>query len=285
VPERQRVERGGNAYLFMPAVARDRAGMKLVSVVPGNAQRDLPVTIGLMVLMSTATGEPLAVLDAGVLTAIRTGAVGALGLRYMTPPDSASLGIVGCGVQGAWQAIAATAVRPMRQVFAVKRSAARFDAFVETVKRHAPAVSIVPCADARELLGRTQIVITATTSPEPVLPDEPALLQGKHFVSVGSYRQSMQELPDSVFRLAGELAIDSDACRNEVGDVVNPVREGLLKSADVYPVAELVLGRRKVDSSRTTAYKTAGNALFDLYVAAALFETARRRGAGIRVAL
>jgi ornithine cyclodeaminase len=285
VPERHRVEQAGNAFLFMPVVGREMAGMKLVSVVPENLKRNLPVTIGLMVLISAESGEPLAVLNAGTLTALRTGAVGALGVKYMTPPDATSVGIVGCGVQGTWQAIAACAVRPIKQVFAVKRSAARFDTFAATVRRHAPGVTIVPCADARELLGRTQIVITATISPDPVVPDEPALLEGRHFISVGSYRQSMQELPDSVYRLAGELAIDSEAARFEVGDSVNPVAKGILTSANIYPVSELVAGRRRVDTSRTTAYKTAGNAMFDLFVAEALFGAARRRGAGIEFEL
>jgi ornithine cyclodeaminase len=285
VPERHRVERAGSAFLFMPAVGREMAGMKLVSVVPGNVKRNLPVTIGLMVLISAQSGEPLAVLNAGTLTALRTGAVGALGVKYMTPPDSSSLGIVGCGVQGTWQAIAACAVRSIKQVFAVKRSAASFDVFAATVRRHAPGVTIVPCADARELLSRTRIVITATTSPEPVVPDELALLEGRHFISVGSYRQSMQELPDSVYRLAGELAIDSEAARFEVGDSVNPVAKGILRDADIYPVAELVLGRRTVDPSRTSVYKTAGNAMFDLYVAEALFRAAQRRGAGTEFTL
>ena len=285
VPQRHHIDWQGNTFLVMAAVGMNAAGVKLVSVIPGNAARSLPVTNGLMVLTSAATGVPLAVMNAATLTAIRTGAVGALGVKYMTPEDSRTIGIIGCGVQGTWQAICACAVRPVTQVYAIARSAAGFEGFGATVARHVPGVSVVPCAGAQELLALTDIVIAATTSVEPVLPDDPALLKGKHFISVGSYRKDMQELPDSVYRLAGEVAIDSEGARHEVGDIINSVQNGTLKSSDVYTVTELVTGRRTVDVKRTTAYKTAGSALFDLYVAEALFDAAQRRGVGTQVSL
>src|SRR5882672_5619237 len=145
VPQRHHIEWQGNTFLAMPAVGGAVAGVKLVSVVPENARRNLPVTIGVMMLTSAQTGEPLALLNAATLTAIRTGAVGALGLRYTTPDAADSVGIIGCGVQGTWQAISACAVRPIRRVFALRRSAAGFDSFCQVLKRHVPAVEIVPC--------------------------------------------------------------------------------------------------------------------------------------------
>jgi ornithine cyclodeaminase len=285
VPQRQHIEWQGSTFLSMPAVGMRSVGVKLVSVVPGNAERSLPVTNGLMLINSAETGVPLAVMNAATLTAIRTGAVGAVGVKYMTPQDSASVGIIGCGVQGTWQAISACAVRPIGEVFAIRRSPQNFERFARLVRRQVPAVTVVPCRDADELLKRTDIVIAATTASEPVLPDDPARLEGKHFISVGSYRKNMQEFPDSVYRLAGALAIDSEDARHEVGDVVNIVQKGILRSSDVFAIADLVLGRRSVDVRRTTAYKTAGNALFDLFVAEAMFEAATLRGVGTEVAL
>lgn len=285
VPQRHHIERAGNTFLAMPAVSDTAAGVKFVAVVPGNAARELPVTIGVMLLTSAETGVPLALLNAGALTAIRTGAVGALGVKYMTPAGTDSVGIIGCGVQGTWQAIAACAVRPIRRVFALRRTAATFERFASTVRRHVPAVEVIACNDARELLAKTSVVIAATTSQVPVLPDEPALLDGKHFISVGSYRRAMQELPDSVYRLAGALAIDSEGARSEVGDILNVIAGGILKPADIFPVVDLVLGRRALDVHRTTAYKTAGNALFDLAVAEMLVARARRDQVGVEVSL
>ena len=284
-PRRQHIEWNGNAFLTMPAVAPDLIGAKLVCVVPGNATRNLPVTNGVMVLADGATGEPLAVLNAAALTALRTGAVGALGVKHMTPPDTGTLGIIGCGVQGAWQAISAAAVRPIREIFCVRRSAANYERFVATIGAEAPQLRITPCVDARELLEQTSLVIAATTSTQPVLPDDATLLAGRHFISIGSFRPTMQELPDAVYRLTAHIVIDSEAAREEVGDVIAPLEKGLVTSDNVFTIGQLISRQRTIDVSGTTAYKSVGMALYDLHVARALYAEATRRHVGREVAL
>jgi ornithine cyclodeaminase len=285
VPQRQHIKWPHGTLLTMPAIGAGALAVKLVSVVPGNAARALPVTNGLMILSDGATGLPLAIMDAAALTAIRTGAVGALGVKHVTPATSASLGVVGAGVQGAWQAISACAVRPIRTVFATERSPAAFGRFRATLAAHVPAVDVVACESAGEVLARTDVIVTATTSAEPVIPDDPGLLRGKHFIAIGSYERHMCELPDAVFRLAGHLVLDSDFARHEVGEAVRPVERGILGEADLFTIAELASGRRRIDVARTTVYKSAGMALYDLHVAKAVYEAARRRGVGQEVSL
>lgn len=283
--QRQRVEWSGNTLLIMPAVANDGVGIKLVSIVPSNSVRGLPVTGGLMVLADGGSGEPLAIMNAAVLTARRTGAVGALGVKCMTPPDTSSVGIIGCGVQGTWQAIFACAVRPIRQVFCMCRSAVTFEKFTSTLRRHVPLVSVTPCRDVLELLSRTELIITATTSAQPVLPDDASLLEGKHFISVGSFQPAMQELPDTVYRLAGQVAVDSEAARVEVGDLIGPVNRGILKPSDIFLIGQLLAGERAVNIAATTAYKSVGMALYDLFAAQAFYQAAVSRNIGQRVVL
>ena len=285
VPKRQHIQWPGGTLLTMPAIGAGAMAVKLVSVVPGNAARALPVTNGLLILSDAGTGLPLAMLDAAALTAMRTGAVGALGVKYLTPDDVTSIGVVGTGVQGAWQAIAACAVRPIARVFALKRSAASWTAFAARLAERAPQVTLVPCVSVAELLSRTTVIVTATTSIEPVLPDDASLLEGRHFIAVGSYERHMRELPADVFRLAGHLVLDSEFARHEVGEAVYPVEHGILAPADVFPIGELLAGRRTLSATRTTAYKSAGMALYDLYVARAVYEAARRRGVGQEVAI
>ena len=173
-------------------------GIKCVAVVPSNAQRDLPVTRGAMLLLRTETSEPLALLDAAALTCQRTGAVGSLGVKYMTPADIDSVGIVGVGVQGLWQAIFTCAVRPIRTIFYVTRKDEAAVHFEAELASRISGVKCVRCADARELVERTRLIITATTAVSPVLPDDAELLQGRHFIGIGSYKPNQQELPTSV---------------------------------------------------------------------------------------
>lgn len=285
VPERQHVRWAHGTLLMMPAIGAGAMAVKLVSVVPANAARELPVTNGLLILADAATGLPLAIVDASSVTALRTGAVGALGVKYTTPAATASIGIVGAGVQGAWQAIAACAVRPIRAVFVVRRTAAGLERFRATLGAHVPGVRVVACESAPEVLARTAVIVTATTSADPVLPDDATLLAGRHFIAIGSYERHMRELPDAVFRLAGHLVLDSEFARHEVGEAVRPVQQGILADADLFTIGELASGRRTLDVAATTAYKSAGMALYDLYVAKALYEAARRRGVGQEVVL
>lgn len=284
-PARLHLHWDDHTLLAMPAATKSAAAVKVVSVVPSNASRNLPVTTGAMLLSDGTTGAPLAIMNAGALTAQRTGAVGALGVKYLTPPDTRSAGIIGCGIQGIWQAICACAVRPITELFVYGRSMSGFERFSSIVSRHTRDVRITVCRSARELLERTSLVIAATTSAEPVLPDEPELLDHKHFISVGSFRPTMQELPDSVYRLAGQLAVDSEHALHEVGDVINPVQAGLLRKTDVFSIGECVLGTRVVDVSRTTAYKTVGAAMYDLFVAEVFYRAAKARGVGLEVVL
>jgi ornithine cyclodeaminase/alanine dehydrogenase-like protein (mu-crystallin family) len=284
-PKRLHTEGEGSTYLTMPSFGDEFVGVKLVSVIPANATRGLPVTGGIMILIERQTGSPLAFMDAATLTAQRTGAVGALGVKYLSPQNTSSLGIVGCGVQGTWQAIYACAVRPIREVVAFCRSASSFERFATTVHSHVPHVHLTHCATIHELLERAETVIAATPSNVPVLPDEPKLLEGRHFISIGSFKPTMQELPDSVYRLAGFLAVDSEHAVEEVGDVINPLKLGILNERDVFSIGDCVAGRRVIDTASTTAYKSVGSAIYDLFVADALYRAAKLQGMGTEVSI
>lgn len=83
-----------------------------------------------------------------------------------------------------------------------------------------------------------------------------------------------------MYKLSRELVIDSVAAYHEVGDVMRPIERGLLKEADIFHIAELVVGRRTIDVSRTTAYKSVGMALYDVYVADAFYQAAEQRNIG-----
>jgi ornithine cyclodeaminase/alanine dehydrogenase-like protein (mu-crystallin family) len=279
---RQHLDLSGGTLLIMPALSPQAVGVKFVSIVPSNSGRRLPVTSGTMLLSDGATGLPLCIMNAENLTALRTGAVGALSIQLMTPPALASAGVVGCGIQGAWQTIFACAVRPIEEIFYCARSPESERRFIQTVRRHLPNIHLTACADATALLNSTSIVITATTSASPVLPDVPALLRDKHYISVGSFKPTMQELPSSVYRLSTNLAIDSDAAREEVGDVINPLREGLISTDDIVHIAELLSGRRSIDIEQTTVFKSVGLAIYDLFVAQALYKHAVERNVGLQ---
>jgi ornithine cyclodeaminase/alanine dehydrogenase-like protein (mu-crystallin family) len=83
-------------------------------------------------------------------------------------------------------------------------------------------------------------------------------LRDKHFISVGSFKPSMQELPDSVYALAQQVVADSDAAQKETGDLSGPLSLGLVIPENVLHIAELVIGKRAIDTTRTTVFKSVG---------------------------
>ncbi len=279
-PQRIHIDYGNNSMLCMPAISTDYLSTKLVAVVPGNKKNQLPVINAVLLLQDKHTGIPLALMNAGKLTALRTGALGAVGLRYITPANIDSIGLIGLGVQGFQQAVFACSVRPLKTIYVLKRNAEAFQQFNQYVHRYFPKVKIVACKTATEMLGKTDIIIAATTSATPVLPDEKALLKGKHFISIGSYKPTMQEFPDAVYRLAGNLVIDSDAARHETGDIINPVKKGIIKPKNVFTLGKLITRKKQVNVLETTVYKSAGMALFDLFLAEALYKKALKKNIG-----
>ncbi len=283
VPQRIHINHGASTMLCMPSLEQHYFGTKLVSVVPENKNKNLPVTNGAMLLNETSTGLPMALINASKLTAFRTGALGAIGVRHMTPADETTFGLIGCGVQGLHQAVFVCAVRKISKVYFLDRSSEKSELLVSFLKLHQPHVETESCSTPKELVKKTNIVIAATTSAIPVLPDDPELLKGKHFISIGSYKPSMQELPDSVYQLAGQLAIDSEFARHEVGDIVNPIAKGILKEVDVFTIGKIITGERAINVNETTVYKSAGMALFDLFVAKAMYTQALKENKGTNV--
>src|SRR5207253_67159 len=91
-------------FRAMPARGGELAMLKWISSFPGNPSRGLPTVIGLVVLSDASTSEPIALLDAGAVTALRTGAVAAVASSALAVPGSLRVGVIGCGLHGAWAA-------------------------------------------------------------------------------------------------------------------------------------------------------------------------------------
>ncbi len=91
---------------------------------------------------------------------------------------------------------------------------------------------------------------------------------------------AMQELPSVVYELAREVVVDSEAARVEAGDLIEPLSSGSLRDENIIHIADLAAGKRTIDVTRTTAFKSVGMALYDLYAARAFVAEATRLGRG-----
>lgn len=281
VPQRMHINRADNTYLLMPAYGSAAFGTKLVSVIPSNAEAGLPVISGLYSLNDNQTGLVNALMSASKLTALRTGAIAAVALRALTDQNATSIGIIGPGVQAGWIAICAAAVRPLKKIFVLGRSKKSINNFLQQVRERLPEIEIIEVKDARDILNRTDVVITATTSADPVLPDDRALIEGKTFIAMGSYRKNMRELPDAAFQLSRQILIDAPGTRFEVGDVLYPLEKQFVSPEKVVTLGSALTGKNHT-AAPTKVFKSAGYALFDLFVAEKLYEEAVNQGSGLQ---
>ena len=283
MPARTHVEYNGGTLLFMPCAADGALGTKYLTLYPSNIAKGMPTIYGLMVLNDAETGKPLCVMDGRALTALRTGAVGGVGLRFTTPADLDSLGLVGAGEQGFYQLLYASRVRPLRRIYVCDTNADRLNGFVSRIRDALdPGIEVLPCNDSTELLRRSQAVITTTTSRNPVLPDDAGLLHGRHFIGIGSYKPFMKEYPDALFPLLDTLFIDTDVALEETGDLASPLAAGLIRPSQVLNFGRdfLALPEKPSVSAGTTLFKSVGMALFDLVVADMIYRKALQKGIG-----
>jgi ornithine cyclodeaminase len=269
----------------MPCFTESSFGTKLVSLFPENLTKNLPILYGTMLLNDGKTGKPIAVLDGSTLTAFRTGAVGGVGIRYTTPEDVTGLGVVGAGVQGFHQILFACAVRDFKKVVVYDRFPEKSEIIVKQLMNIIPKVDIRTVSSSDELLRKSQVIITATNSLKPVLPDQTKVLQGKHFIGIGSYKPNMREFPESLFKLIQNCFIDTEHALEESGDVIDPIKRGWLKEERIRTLGNLIMNPDDYPKiqKQTTLFKSVGMALFDVVISELIYNQARDKGLGTKV--
>lgn len=285
MPDRMQVDYEGNVLLLMPCFTSKKFATKLVSVFPGNIEKNIPVVMGTVVLSDGQTGEPLALLNGTVLTALRTGAVGALGIRYLTPSTAKTLGIVGAGMQGFNQALFASYVRELSDIFVFDINAQKSIFLIEKLSKRRPGINIHQSKSVEELLRHSEAVITATTSFQPVLPDKRELLEGRHFIGIGSYRPEMRKFPEALFKLLYRVLIDTRHAAAESGDLVTPLKNGWINEHQVSTMGKWLKTGEKIEDGETTLFKSVGMALFDLVASDLIYQRAGEKGLGTKIEL
>jgi len=287
MPMRMHADYRGNTLLLMPCFTKERFSTKLVSLFPENVGKNLPVLMGTVILNDGKTGEPLALLNGAKLTALRTGAVGGVGVRYLTSPDVQSLGIVGAGVQGLHQALFACRERPISRVFVYDQLPEKAYSLIQKLANLLPGVTIYQANSGEELLKECELIITATNATEPVFPDNRELLRGKHFIGIGSYKPDMREFPESLFKLLDEIFVDTEHAAEESGDLIDPLKYNWLKREQVLTLGKLIMGKKKIKpaSGKTILFKSVGMALFDLMAADLIYQKALQKDLGTRIEL
>jgi len=251
------------------------AGVKWVSGFPANPARGLPYISGLVVLNDDDTGLPLAVMDCTWITAYRTGAATALAARHLARPDSETVAVLGCGVQGRTNLIALAALFPVKRVFAydiVPEAATRYAADMA----NALGVEVLTVTSPRDAVVAAELVVTAG----PLLK-HPAPSIGADWLQPGAFASAVDF--DSYWKPDALSQIDKLATDDlPQFDYYRKVGYFQRTPAPYASLDEIVVGRRpgrETDDERTMAMNL-GLAIDDMAVAPEIYRRAVERQIG-----
>lgn len=280
MPTRVQVKDDDNTLVVMPCIGDDAFGSKLVTTFPGN--KNAPMIHGLFILNSAKTGKVQALMDGAFLTGIRTGAIGGSAIRHLAPHNASALAIIGTGVQGFHQTIAACCVRPITDIYLYNRTPEKRIALQAKLASHLGTdVTIHLCDSAAEASQKADIIVTATTSFQPVLPDDKSLLKGKLLIGIGSFQPAMREFPEAAYSLADQILVDSNDAILESGDLIQPLENQWITKNNIQTMSSfLTQNNTTTKTDNTILFKSTGMALFDIVAANHIFQKAIEKGIG-----
>jgi ornithine cyclodeaminase len=277
--------------LVMPAYLQDQESealaIKVVSVYPRNPAAGLPLIHAAVLVLEAHTGRPMALLEGGSLTAIRTGAGSGAATDLLARQDSQVVGIFGAGVQSRTQLEAVCTVRSIRTVFIFDPQVHLVEEFIQELAGQGPIPEDLRKAkDPQEAISQADIVCCATTSANPVFSDQ-HLKPGVHINGVGSYTPDMQEIPAETVQRAMLVVGSRQAALSEAGDIIQPIEAGQIDVDHIQAeLGEIVTGEKpgRVDATQITLFKSVGNAVQDAAAAKMTLFNAQKLGLGQQVA-
>jgi ornithine cyclodeaminase len=262
--------------LLMPAWEAGQAiGMKLATITPGNGPRGLPAVNAVYLLVDGPTGQPRALIEGATLTVRRTAAASALAARYLARRDASRMLMVGAGALS----------RPLVEAHCSQRSIKRVELWARDVKKRDAKVKelaglglpVEPAADLERSAREADLISCATLSTEPLIRGA-WLKPGAHLDLVGAFTPEMRESDDGAVGRASLFCDTRAGALKEGGDLVIPLKAGLITEAAVKAdLADLTRGRHRgrMGEDEVTLFKSVGTAIEDF--AAARLAMRRRR--------
>ncbi len=254
--------------------------VKMVNVVPGNSARGLPAVAASVLVFDGVTGQPLAIIDGGELTARRTAAASALAADRLARRGASRLLIVGTGRIAANLIEAHAAVRRYETISIWGRSEDKAEALALRFKGLGGALEAV--SDLQGAAGSADVIACATLASEPLIRGA-WLRPGTHLDLVGAFRTDMREADSEAMVRAETIVVDTYAgALAEAGDILQPMNAGLFDRSHIAAeLRELCLGEHpgRRSEEEITVFKSVGTALEDYAAAALLIENSRDRDA------
>lgn len=284
-----KVEEYNGLILYMPAYigGMNALAVKVVSVYPDNPTKyGKPTVLGTVLLNDPETGDLLAIMEGGFITAMRTGAVSGVATKYLARNDSKVVGIFGAGIQARTQLMAVCEVRPIEEakVYDIDKRAAKN--YAEEMSKKL-GVDVMVVGEAVDAVKGCDIIVTATTSKTPVFKGE-WLRAGTHINGIGSHTPNARELDSTTIKRSKVIVDSYEACFNEAGDIIIPLNEGTITREHIYAeLGEIVTGKKpgRTSDDEITLFKSVGLAIQDASTALKAFQIALKQSVGKTITL
>ena len=267
---------GENGLLsMMPGYVnkQDIMGIKSVSVYPENANIGLESHQGSVTLFNALNGTPLAIMEAGQITAIRTAAVSGLATRILAKKNSKILAILGSGIQARTHIEAMTTILNLEEIRVWSKNKKNAKRLVEE-QRKKYAIPFRPFDTVNEAIYNADIICTTTAAVEPILQGN-YLMQGVHINAVGSSVRNTRELDGFAIKLS-KLYVDKiESTINESGDFLMAKQEGTIDDNHIIGTLGEILTKQKKGRNNTndiTLFKSLGLAVEDIATAFFIFD-------------
>jgi ornithine cyclodeaminase len=286
------LEDRGSMSAFMPAAAWrgdvEALGVKVVSFFPGNAELGKAAIQGGVLALDPSSGEIVALMEGGALTAVRTGAGSGAATDLLARPDSKVLAMIGTGGQAATQVEAVCTVRPIQLVRLFSLDPDEAAALAERIAGTGSIPADVSVAvSAAEAVRGADIISTATVATEPVFSDAD-IKEGAHINAIGAWSPEMCELPPETVVRALVVVDSHEAVLAEAGDLLQPMERGLIQAEHFATEIGQVIGGAadgRTSSDQITVFKSVGVGAQDVIAAHIAMQNAEALGLGQRVEL
>ena len=269
---------------IMPAFAPElkMAGTKIVNVHPQNPKKGLPTVMAVIILNGAKTGLPLALMDGTYITGLRTGAAGAVAVKYLARKNAETLGVVGAGQQALFQIAAICKVRKIKEIFVFDINQKN----IENLSKQLRKIKIKIKKAEMKQVAKQDILVTVTPSKKPIIKKE-WILPGTHINAIGADAEGKEEL-DPVILKQGKIVIDNWEQASHSGEINVPLSRGIIERKDIYSsLGEIVsskkLGRK--NNKEITIFDSTGLAIQDLFTANLVYKRAKNKKIGKEINL
>ncbi len=268
----------------MPAYLPDRPagyGLKAICITPENPRAGLDAHQGVVLLSSSATGEPLAALNASAVTEIRTAAVSVVATDLLARPEAEVLAVLGTGVQARAHVLAMSAARKLTLIRVAGRSPEQSAAFAARLQPQVGPV-IEACATSRDAVRDADILVTATNAAVPVI-ERGWVAPGAHINAVGACLPSARELDSATMAAAALFADSRESVSGESGDYLLALADSAIGPGHIRAeIGEILAGAAagRTGPAEITVFESLGLAVEDLAAAALVYQKAERAGIG-----